>query len=582
MVMDRDSLLLFVFLLSISICDAQKDESAIETEQILIVKSFTPSLSDAFKIKSDPSISDSISNAKFELVYELKKIPVISTFEPNKATPLKLKQRILYDPFNTFFSGAFGNKNQLFFNISSLIEIDRSQRFGFNFYKDGFGNDLDNTFLRSNQNYNEIGFNHNLRSNQYNVNTQFKFSKSLNNYFGLNENVWDQSSLSSINPQIRRNRFKVRSNWNWYDYFLHNFILQANLSTDNFDSIEKQIGLSADFGSELARGNLNGKIKIQGLNTRFASSYFEKIKEEYSQAQGSLSLFWQNTSKDLRIKIGAGIAYFVGVDQISNDLIYYPEIEILYQKEENKLTPYITAIGGAKLNSYSSLSVLNPYLAPTTPLIPTFNKYNVKLGALSRLASVLNFDFGLTFDEVENFSYYQRLPFDNENELESYRLSNAFESRYLDLSFYGFNASIVINMIKDNFIRFETSYRFFNTHQEEILWNIPSLKMNWESQIRWNDRLAFSFNGSMWGDRSAALRIIFLEQDLTNDLLINEETLPIFIRSSAHITYKMSEQFDIFFKGKFNSKGIHGRWAYYPEPPLLILGGITYKFDFQY
>ena len=38
----------------------------------------------------------------------------------------------------------------------------------------------------------------------------------------------------------------------------------------------------------------------------------------------------------------------------------------------------------------------------------------------SRLASVLNFDFGLIFDEVENFNYYQRLPFDNENELESY------------------------------------------------------------------------------------------------------------------------------------------------------------------
>ena len=582
MMMDRNRLILFLFLLSTSISDAQKNENSIETENVIIVKSYTPSLLDAFKIKSDPSISDSISNEKFELVYDLKKIPVISTFEPNKATPLKLKQKILYDPFNTFFSGAFGNKNQLFFNISSLIEIDRSQRIGFNFYKDGFGNDLDNTVLRSNQNYNEIGFNHNLRSNQYNVNTQFKFSKSLNNYFGLNENVSDQSFINLIDPQIRRNNFKVRSNWNWYDYFLNNFILQANLSTDNFDSIEKQIGLSANFGSELARGNFKGKIKIQGLSTRFVSSYFQKIQEEYSQAQGSLSVFWQNTSNDFRFKIGAGVSYFLGIDQISNDLIYYPEIEILYQKKENKLTPYLKATGGANLNSYRSLSDVNPYLAPTTTLIPTFNKYNIQLGMRSRLASVLNFDLGLIFDEIENFNYYQRLPFDNENELESYRLSNAFESKYLDLSFYGFNASIIINMIKDNFIRFETSYRFFNTQDEEVLWNIPSLQANWESQIKWNDRLAFSFKGSMWGDRSASLRPIFLEQDLSDDLIINEEILPIFIRTSAHITYKITEQFDLFFKGRLNSNGIHGRWSYFPEPPLLILGGITYKFDFQY
>ena len=580
--MGRKRLVLFLFLLSISISYAQKKENSIDTESIVIVKSFTPSLSDAFKIKSNPFISDSISNSKFELVYDLKKIPVISTFEPNKATPLKLKQKILYNPFNTFFSGAFGNKNQLFFNISSLVEIDRSQRFGLNFYKDGFGNDIDNTILRSNQNYNEIGFNHNLRSNQYNVNTQFKFSKSLNNYFGLNENVWDQSFLNSIDPQIRRNNFKVRSNWNWYDYFFNDFVLQANLSTDNFGSIEKQIGLSTNFGSELARSNIKGKIKIQGLNTRFVSSYFEKIQEEYSQSLGSLSVFWQNTNKDLRIKIGAGVTYFLGIDQISNNLIYYPEIEIFYQKEENKIISYLNALGGAKLNSYNSLTDVNPYIAPTALLVPTFNKYNIQLGIRSRLASVLNFDFGLIFDEVENYNFYQRLPFDNENELESYRLSNAFESKYLDLSFYGFNASIIINMIKDNFIRFEASYRFFDTQQEEILWNIPSLQANWESQIKWNDHLAFSFKGSMWGDRSAAVRPIFLDQELSSDLLINEEILPIFIRSSAHITYKLTKQFDLFFKGRFNSKGIHGRWSYYPEPPFLILGGITYKFDFQY
>ena len=580
--MGRKRLVLFLFLLSISISYAQKKENSIDTESIVIVKSFTPSLSDAFKIKSNPFISDSISNSKFELVYDLKKIPVISTFEPNKATPLKLKQKILYNPFNTFFSGAFGNKNQLFFNISSLVEIDRSQRFGLNFYKDGFGNDIDNTILRSNQNYNEIGFNHNLRNNQYNVNTQFKFSKSLNNYFGLNENVWDQSFLNSIDPQIRRNNFKVRSDWNWYDYFFNDFVLQANLSTDNFGSIEKQIGLSTNFGSKLARSNIKGKIKIQGLNTRFVSSYFEKIQEEYSQSLGSLSVFWQNTNKDLRIKIGAGVTYFLGIDQISNNLIYYPEIEIFYQKEENKIISYLNALGGAKLNSYSSLTDVNPYIAPTALLVPTFNKYNIQLGIRSRLASVLNFDFGLIFDEVENYNFYQRLPFDNENELESYRLSNAFESRYLDLSFYGFNASLIINMIKDNFIRFEASYRFFDTQQEEILWNIPSLQASWESQIKWNDHLAFSFKGSMWGDRSAAVRPIFLDQELSSDLLINEEILPIFIRSSAHITYKLTKQFDLFFKGRFNSKGIHGRWSYYPEPPFLILGGITYKFDFQY
>ena len=105
--------------------------------------------------------------------------------------------------------------------------------------------------------------------------------------------------------------------------------------------------------------------------------------------------------------------------------------------------------------------------------------------------------------------------------------------------------------------------------------------MNWESQFKWNDRVVFSLNGNLYGDRKAAVRTIFLEQDLTN-AQISVENLPLFIRSTAHVTYKISEQFDVFVKGRFNTKGMHGRWAFYPEPPLLLLGGMTYKFDFQY
>ena len=57
------------------------------------------------------------------------------------------------------------------------------------------------------------------------------------------------------------------------------------------------------------------------------------------------------------------------------------------------------------LNTYSSLTKENPYLAPTSNLIPSFSKYNLNIGIRSRLASVLNFDMGFIFDEIENFNF---------------------------------------------------------------------------------------------------------------------------------------------------------------------------------
>ena len=117
--------------------------------------------------------------------------------------------------------------------------------------------------------------------------------------------------------------------------------------------------------------------------------------------------------------------------------------------------------------------------------------------------------------------------------------------------------------------------------KDQNLWNIPSLEMNWESQFKWNDRFLFSLNGNLFGDRKAALRPIFLKLDI-NSAETTSENLPFFIRTTAHITYKIADQFDVFIKGRYSTQGIHGRWAFYPEPPFLLLTGVTYKFDFQY
>ena len=40
---------------------------------------------------------------------------------------------------------------------------------------------------------------------------------------------------------------------------------------------------------------------------------------------------------------------------------------------------------------------------------------------------------------------------------------------------------------------FETRYNYYETQKNQILWNIPSLEMNWESQIKLRDFIALSF-----------------------------------------------------------------------------------------
>ena len=571
--------LFFTMLFGIKIYAQEKNE--IGTQKVLVMKSYSPSLLDAFMINPSLIVPDTLVSDKKILDFFIKSIPVISTFVPNKATPLKLQRRSSTTPYNTFFSAGIGLKSQLYFDVSSVIDIDRKQSFGLKLYRDGFDSDISNTLLQSNQNYNRFGLHHNLRSNNYSVNSSMQLTGAKNNYYGLYDKEWDSQIINFLDPSVKRNFFKLRTHWDWYDYVVKNMEFQANITTDNFETSEQQVVLNTDFEIPLDEGEITASTSIIGLRTIFNKSYYDGIVLENNTGLGSFRLFWQNRSSDLKLKIGAGVSYVVGTTDLSSSLLYYPEVEIYFNKNDAVIIPYFTANGGITLNSYQSLSQINPYLAPSTVLKPTFNKYNSELGVRSSLASVLNFNFGLLYDQIENFMLFERLPFDFDNSKNSYSLSNAFENKYSNLDIYGFKASLRVDFAKNNFIRFETLYRHFESNDLKPLWNIPSIEMNWEGQFKWKDIVTFSFQGSMLGDRTIAYRPIFLGQQ-TASVTFRKQVAPIFVSTTSHLSVKLTEQFDVFTKIKINSKGLYGRWAYFQEPPFLILGGVTYKFDFQY
>ena len=74
-----------VFLFS-GLLFAQEDdeEGTIDTERLIIVKPYSPTVSDAFKVKQIPKINDSTERKKKNVNYDIFSFPVASTFTPAK------------------------------------------------------------------------------------------------------------------------------------------------------------------------------------------------------------------------------------------------------------------------------------------------------------------------------------------------------------------------------------------------------------------------------------------------------------------------------------------------------------------
>ena len=63
---------------------AQKKDENIGTEVVNVVKSYTPTVSDAFKVKETPTLDDEETAKKEVINYNIFSFPVASTFSPAK------------------------------------------------------------------------------------------------------------------------------------------------------------------------------------------------------------------------------------------------------------------------------------------------------------------------------------------------------------------------------------------------------------------------------------------------------------------------------------------------------------------
>ncbi|MGS0524818.1 hypothetical protein ACU8V7_06085 [Zobellia nedashkovskayae] len=80
----------------------EEEKDDIGTETVTVTKAYTPTISDAFKIKTIPDLNDSIVLQKKKINYSIFSVPVASTFTPAKGKASAVKKTpppVLYNSY---------------------------------------------------------------------------------------------------------------------------------------------------------------------------------------------------------------------------------------------------------------------------------------------------------------------------------------------------------------------------------------------------------------------------------------------------------------------------------------------------
>ena len=113
---------------SFTIIYGQEKENDLSIQEVTVIKSYTPSLSEVFKIREQPRVIDSIGKEKSTVRYSIFSVPVASTFIPSKGSARVLQKKKTTPKYNATVSSAFGNFNNLLLDHSAQIDLDRRQK----------------------------------------------------------------------------------------------------------------------------------------------------------------------------------------------------------------------------------------------------------------------------------------------------------------------------------------------------------------------------------------------------------------------------------------------------------------------
>lgn len=559
---------------------AQAEEN-IGTQKITVTKSYSPSLSESFKLKTDELLIDSLLPKPQKLEYQAKEIKVVSTFVPNKASPLKLQRKKKLPSTNSQLSLGFGSQSQYLFDASIRTPLDSQQALSLDLFLEGEG-DVPNTGIPSNRSQTELAATHQYNTSQFSAFHQVGFERTSTNYYGLYpEDLTVSNAIRDESLLFGQQFYSVlaKSQWQWYDNWLEQINAKFRYTGDAFGAAEQFVHLAPNFRIPLFNAYLDMSPSIDFLATTFENDYYTNEITEYNQSKAGLQIQLSDVRKKFKYKLGAKASYLLNENTLTaNQLFVYPEVFVAYSDPDTKMQPYLKVSGNLNLNSYYSAFQSNPFVAPGIELLPTDEKYTGELGFTTLFLSGIEFQLAGQYSKADNFSLFQRLALHPNTQTEGYKLANSFGLIYDQVERYG--AYVGLRYKTKNLSEFQLTIQQnnYSFEREAYAWNLPDIEADIKAIINIGEKLKGYASLEFVGNRNSAYRPVFLLQDPSlNQAEVKSLSSVMFLKSE--ISYRLFKEWNAFIR----YRSVFGEnpflWDYTPLNQNLFLLGIRYKFN---
>ena len=564
---------------------SQKKDENIGSEVVNIVKPYTPTISDAFKIKQSPAVEQEVVEPKIPIKFQIFSFPVASTFIPSKGKAAEVDKEILEKGFSNYVSlgaGNYGTANAEVFLTHQLSKTDYVGGLLQHLSSQGGigGVILDNNFYT-----NALDATYGSRNRKLSWNADLGIKNQSINWYGLPKySFFDASVVNNIDEKQVYNTIAFGGKMTVNDSFFKQVSLQFKRFSDAFGSAENRFFIKPNFDFEVA----DQKVKTDFVIDYVGGSFDRRLMQmnspyNYSSLNLGFSPSILYRQDDLSVEIGAKVFYAMSkIDlQDENKIFFYPKVKASYKLVGDILLAYAGAEGNLKQNSYADLVDENPFVSPTLFIYPTNTKYDLYVGLKGKLASAVAFNVKTSYLNQDDRALFVANYFDASSiNTNGYAFGNSFNVVYDDMKTLSVFGELKADFTKNIAFGIFGTFNSYTTPTQNEAWNLPKLQMA--------SFIDFDIN-EKW---SAGAKLFFVGERQDIDSIINESmfssfnsgiktvTLDSYFDLNAHVGYKFSQRLNFFLKGNNLANQQYNRWANFPVQGIQILGGATYKFDF--
>ena len=304
----------------------ERENDTIDTDVVNVVKPYSPTISDAFKVKETPTLDDEETSTKKEVKYNIYSIPVASTFTPAKgkaADVEKLEKEKLFDNYASIGVGTYTTiLGELYLNHA----INSTESVGgyINHHSSQGGIEdllLDDAFSDS-----KVNINYKKSLNTYSWNVEAGYRNQSYNWYGLDQSVYDQTDANSIDPKHVFNTVHFGGDINFDSAVINEGSFLFRRFDDNQGSGENRLLVKSDFNFGIGDHELAADIKIDYLGGSFDRNYENTDELAYGNFQLGFAPSYQIKEKDLTVDFGASFYYFNDTEADKNKFYIFPKI----------------------------------------------------------------------------------------------------------------------------------------------------------------------------------------------------------------------------------------------------------------